>query len=111
LAALLGNDRDVDHPQLVCIAIQQEPACGLPAKFNDEMLGARKSLSVVAGLRLVLQAQQCLALRLRQKCKFGVTGAAEKREQEVSVISVRRAEMDQAGSPLFFAAILAQAPH
>jgi len=72
-----GNDHDIDDPKFGCFAIQQNPARDLSAKFNNKVLGVREARSVVAGLRLVLEAQQGLTLWLRHGSEFGFPGGAE----------------------------------
>jgi len=96
-----GSDCDIDDPKFAGFAIQQKPARGLSAKFNHKVLGAREAGSVVAGLRLILEAQQGLALCLRQGSEFGFTGSAEESEQEGFVFGAFRAEMDHLRTSAF----------
>ena len=108
MALQFGNDRDIDDPKFGCFAIQQKPARDLSAKFNNKVLGVREARSVVAGLRLILEAQQGLALWLRHRSDFGFPGGAEESEQEGFVFGAYLAEMDHLGSQCFSRVILSQ---
>jgi len=99
VAAQLGNHRDVDHPKLVRVTVEQKPACRVSAVFDDEMLRARKSRSIIAGLCLVLEPQQSFALCLGQNGEFGFTGSAEEIEEESFIVSVCGAEMNHIENP------------
>jgi hypothetical protein len=98
LALQLGNNCDIDDAKFAGLAIQQKPARGLSAKFNNKVLGVWEARSVVAGLRLILEAQQGLALWLRQGREFGFTRGAEESEQEGFVFGSNLAEMDPLGN-------------
>jgi len=94
LALHFGNDSYIDDAKFVGVAIQQKPARGLPARFDNKVLRVREARSVIAGLRLILEAQQALALGLRQRSEFGFPGNTEQSEQEGFVFGAYRAEMD-----------------
>ncbi len=108
LALQFGNDRNIDDPKLACFAIQQKPSRGLSAKFNNKILRVREARSIVAALRLILEAHQGLALWLRQGSEFGFPGGTKQSEQKGFVFGAYLAEMDHFGSEYFSSPILSQ---